>query len=109
MPKPKPKPPAKPGLFGEKKYRSFLELREFARKAPYERIPSYSRRLGKRERVGLMEKLKKYSGQSYGLSDEKFDLAIRKMKKEKMYTRDFAKKRELNQTIKALEKWKKGG
>ena len=106
-PKAEPKPKAK-GLFGEKKCRSFVELRQFARKAPYERIPKHARRLGKKERMSFMDALKKYSGQSYGLSETKFNLALLRMKKEKMYTKDYKKKKELDQQIRMLEKWKKG-
>jgi len=102
-PQPKPK-----GLFGEKKYRTFLDLREFARKAPFERIPKSSKRLGKKERVSLIDTLRKYSGNFYGISEQKFNMALKKMQKEKMYTKDYGKKKELDQKIKMLEKWKKG-
>lgn len=102
-------PTLKPkGIFGEKKYRSFSELREFARKAPFESAPGYGRKFTRNERVKLIETLQKYSGQSYGLSEEKMNLVLKKMQKEKMETKDFQKKKELDQSIKMLEKWRKG-
>lgn len=106
--KPVAPPPKSKGLFGEKSYRTFTNLREFARKAPYERIPGYDKRLGKTERVGLMDTLRKYSGESYGISEQKLGQALKKMQKEKMYTKDYAKKKELDQKIKMLEKWRQG-
>ncbi len=109
--KPAPKPAPKPGLFGQKKYRSFLELRDFARKAPYKAIPKTSRKLTRKQRVELMRTLQKYSGQSFGLSDSKFNSALQRMKKEKMaagYKRDYKKIVDLDLKIKQLEAWKKG-
>ncbi|MBA7599136.1 hypothetical protein ES703_06163 [subsurface metagenome] len=107
----KPKPEPKPGIFGEKQYRSFREFREFARKAPYEKIPTYGKRLGKKERLDFIKTLQKYSGQSHGLSDKKFDLVVKRMTKEKIqagYKKDYKKIRELDQKIKQFKKWRKG-
>ena len=113
MPKPPQKPitTPKPGLLGGKGYHSFVQLRESARKDPYKSIPTYSRKFTGKEKVDLINTLQKYSGQSYGLSNEKLAMALGKMKKEKMlagYKRDYKKIKELDQNIKQLEAWKKG-
>ncbi|MFA5767323.1 MAG: hypothetical protein WC919_05350 [Candidatus Paceibacterota bacterium] len=109
VPKAPPKPAEKPkGLFGEKSYQTFGNLKQFARKAPYEAAPKYGKKFSKQERTGLVDTLKKYSGSSYGLSKQKFDTALKKMQKEKMYTKDYKVKKELDQKIKMLEKWKQG-
>ncbi len=108
-PKVPPKPVEKPkGLFGDKGYQSFVGLKQFAIKAPFESAPKYDRKFTKQERMGLVDTLKKYSGDTYGLSKQKFDMALKKMQKEKMYSKDFKVKRELDQKIKMLEKWNKG-
>jgi len=108
-PKAPPRPAEKPkGLFGEKSYQTFGSLKQFARKAPYEAAPKYGKKFSKQERMGLVDTLKKYSGSSYGLSKQKFDTALKKMQKEKMYTKDYKVKKELDQKIKMLEKWKQG-
>jgi hypothetical protein len=106
----KPSPVAeKPkGLFGDKGYMKFQDLRQFAKKAPFAAVPKYNKKFTQKERVGLMDSLKKYTGASYGVSKQKFDIALKKMQKEKMYTKNFSKKKELDQKIKMFEKWKKG-
>ena len=102
-------PVAKPeGLFGEKGYRTFLNLREFAKKAPYVAPPKYGKKMDKKARVDLMNTLRQYSGSSYGITKQKYDTAVKKMLKEKMYTKDFKKKMDLDRKIKMLKKWESG-
>ncbi len=111
IPKQKSKPEPKPGIFGQKKYRPFLELREFARKAPYEKIPTYGKKLSRKERVDLIKNLQKYTGSSSGVTEQKFNVVLKKMTKEKIqagYKRDYKKVKELDQQIKQLGKWRKG-
>lgn len=113
-PKLEPKPQAAPqskGLFGGKTYKSFLELRQFARKAPYAPIPGTFRKLGQKQRVGMIQELQtraKKMGQTYGLSSEKLNAVLGKMKKEKMYAKTFKEKKALEDKIKVFEQWKKG-
>jgi hypothetical protein len=104
-----PLAPEKPkGLFGDKGYMKFQDLRQFAKKAPFVAVPKYNKKFTQKERIGLMNSLKKYTNTSYGVSKQKFDIALKKMQKEKMYTKSFSKKKELDQKIKMFQKWKNG-
>ncbi len=106
-----PSPPVPTSLFKGEKYRTFKELRQFARKAPYKSIPKYAKKLGKTERVKFIENLKKLTGKSYGMGERDFSRSIKKLKKMKELERsrhDFAKQKELDQKIKQYEAWHKG-
>ncbi len=73
-PKTPPKPAEKPkGLFGEKnQYRTFRDMKQFARKAPPKRVPNFGGRLYKSEREKAIKRLqgyaRKYLRRSYGMS-----------------------------------------
>lgn len=105
QPQPKPQPE---GLFGKKPYRTFQELKEFARKAPYESIPGTSRRLTQKERVDFMKELQKRGsqmGQAFGLSKDGLNAAIKQMEKEKTWTKTPSEKKALEDKIKMYRKW----
>lgn len=106
----KPKPAAKPGLLGKSGSSTFLKMREFARKAPFKPTPTYGKPLTKKERLEMVNKLQKTSGQFYGLTRDKFNLAINKMKKEKYqagFKHDYKRIKELDRDIKQLNAWNK--
>ena len=110
----KPKPEVKPkGIFGEKKYRSFRDLRGFAIKAPYKKIPTYDTRLGKKERLGLVKELavygRKFLGRSHGLSDRDYSYIIKKVEKQRGRMQRHSKEwKELDKKVKTWGKWKEG-
>ncbi|MFH1841207.1 MAG: hypothetical protein ABH800_00275 [Candidatus Nealsonbacteria bacterium] len=109
---PKPAPEKKSVFAPGKTYRSFLNIREFARKAPYKNIPTYNTKLDKKQREQYAKELqfyaKKHLGRSHGVSDRDYDIIVKKMEKEKMYTKNFAVKKELDKKIKVFKDWKKG-
>ena len=111
-PKPKPKPQPQPGILGEKGYSKFGKMKyQVKQREFYKPIPGYGRKFTAKEREGLIQDLKKYSGQTHGLSTGTFSQAIKKMKEEKRragLNRDFSKAKELDQKIKQAEAWKKG-
>lgn len=100
----------KPGILGEHGFSTFLQMKSFAKKAPYKPAPTYGRQLTKQERTGMIKTLQKYSGQTYGLSEGKYHEALNKMKKEKYMAgvkHDYKKAKELDQQIKQLSAWEK--
>ena len=104
------KPAVKPGILGERGFSTFLQMKGFAKKAPFKPAPTYGKQLGKQERVGMIKTLQKYSGQIYGLSEGKYNEALNKMKKEKYLAgikHDYKKAKELDQQIKQLSVWEK--
>lgn len=108
----KPEPAPAPGILGEKGYRGFGQMKGEVKKPEfYKNIPGSDKKFSQKERVGLIDTLRKYSGQSFGLSEGKFDSALNKMRKEKMqagYRGDYKKIKELSPKIKQLEAWRKG-
>lgn len=74
--KPPAAPPTKaPGLFGKEGYKSYSQLRESARGAPFAPLPGTSQPIGKEKRVGFIKELEEYgkrSGQLHGLSESAF-------------------------------------
>lgn len=105
-----PKPAVKPGILGERGFSTFLQMKGFAKKAPFKAAPTYGKQLNKQERVGMIKTLQKYSGQIYGLSEGKYNEALNKMKKEKYLAgikHDYQKAKELDQQIKQLSAWEK--
>lgn len=108
--KPAAKPVVKPGILGEHGFSSFLQMRGFAKKAPFAPAPTYGQKLTKQERIGMIKTLQKYSGQAYGLSMGKYNEVLNKMKKEKYVAgikHDFKKAKDLDIKIKQLSAWEK--
>ena len=114
--KPTPKPVPKPGLFGEKKYRSFKDLSWWAKtKAPYAPIPTYGQKIGKQQQVEYIKKMaeygRKYLGRTHGLSDRDYDYIVKKAQKEKGLAEikhDYKTRKELDKFVKQAQQWKKG-
>ncbi len=103
-----PKPTPKPGILGEKGYRSFVQMRESARKAPYKSYSKLSaKKLGKQQRVDLINKWRTESKRSHGLSTTDFSRLINKKKKEMAWASP-TKKKELRVEIETMEAMKKG-
>src|SRR3989338_6599148 len=94
-------PPQSKGLFGEGGYRTFLELREFVKKAPNEQLPGTGTMLYVKERVQLIEELQKYAarvGQSYSISEQTWrELILPEIKKEEYQLYSSGKTREMKQ------------
>lgn len=116
MPKKEAAPqPKSPGLFGEGGYKSQWQLREFARRAPYESMPGTYKKMGKQERVGLVTELQeraKKAGQTLGLSEKTYrERLLPQMKKEKYMLHvkgDIKGEKLLEKKMKTYEKWIKG-
>lgn len=110
-PKPVPQPVVKPG-FLENKFRKQDELIGEVKKHSYFKdIPTYGKKFSQNERVALIKELEKKSGGVVGgLSDNRMNIAIKKLEKEKMtatYHKEFGKIKQLDQKIKQAKVWKK--
>lgn len=106
--KPQPTPAApKPGILGEKGFRTFSQLRQEIKKPGYfKSAPTYGKKFSAKERMDLVKTLQKTSGQSYGLSSKTMNIALKKMTKEKYMAgvkKDYKKAKELDQKIKYLK------
>lgn len=114
--KPQAAPPAKaPGLFGQEGYKTQWQLREFARKAPYESMPGTAGKLSKEKRVGLVKELEeraKKAGQTFGVSERTFrERLLPQMKKEKYQLHiagKYNEEKQLERKMQQYEKWIKG-
>jgi hypothetical protein len=111
--KPASKPsaqPVKPG-FMENRFRKQDELVNEVKKQNYfKNIPTYGKKFTQKERVDLIKRIEKVGGAPGGLSDQRMNIAIKKMEKEKMMAsihKDFNRAKKLDQEIKQAKVWKK--